>query len=250
LRPDAEHAPGLAGRDQRRLGQQEQQPHRPQHRHRCRRRGAARSRHRQWLRHGPSPYGGPRLTLGTTHGEAARLPTGRLRRLRPGNSLAPPRPGCETAGMLDVRQLAESDLPAARRLSGTAFGWRPSADAPPPAAAAPNTRVRWGAFDEHGALVAQAVDLVHEQWWGGRILAASGVASVAVAPEHRGRGASRAVMSTLLHHARDRGAAVAALFCTSSAVYRSLGFEVCGVLRTVTLPTAVLDRRSVPSSVR
>ncbi|MBV9292328.1 MAG: GNAT family N-acetyltransferase, partial [Frankiales bacterium] len=152
--------------------------------------------------------------------------------------------------MLDVRQLADADLSAARKLSATAFGWRPSSDAPPPVAASPDARIRWGAFDESGTLVAQAVDLVHEQWWGGRVLAASGVASVAVAPEHRGRGASRAVMSTLLHSARDRGAAVAALFCTSSAVYRSLGFEVCGALRTVTLPTAVLDRRAAPSTVR
>jgi predicted acetyltransferase len=44
----------------------------------------------------------------------------------------------------------------------------------------------------------------------------------------------------LLRGARERGAAVAALYCTSTDVYRSLGFEACGVLRRVHIPTGLL----------
>jgi predicted acetyltransferase len=50
-----------------------------------------------------------------------------------------------------------------------------------------------------------------------------------------------------LHGARERGAAVAGLFATSVAVYRSFGFEVGAYLRTADLPTAVLKREVVPS---
>jgi predicted acetyltransferase len=55
------------------------------------------------------------------------------------------------------------------------------------------------------------------------------------------------VLTAALHGARERGAAVAALFCTSTAVYRALGFEVGGALRTVDIPTAALGRTGVES---
>lgn len=146
--------------------------------------------------------------------------------------------------MLTTRPLTADDLEAAGELSRLAFGARrprrdPQPDAPPRERLDDGVN-RWGAFDDDGRLVATARDLEHEQWWGGRVVPACGVAGVAVQPEDRGRGAGRALMTTLLHGARDRGAVVAALFCTSTAVYRSLGFEACGVLRRVHLPTALL----------
>lgn len=148
--------------------------------------------------------------------------------------------------MLTVRTLTDADARAAWEMGRRAFGSDPDpANRPRPVADV----VRWGGFDRDGRLVAKAADCLHGQWWGGRILPASGVASVAVAPEWRGRGAARGVLTALLHGARERGAAVAALFCTSSAVYRSLGFEAAGTLRAVDLPTSRLYRRPPPPGV-
>ena len=141
--------------------------------------------------------------------------------------------------MVDVRVLAEDDLDASWHLGRLAFGYGTST--PPAHDVRPDDPfTRWGAFDESGTLVGKVMDLHHEQWWGGRVVPASGIAGVAVLPEHRGRGVTRATLTTALQAARERGADVATLFCTSSAVYRALGFEVGGVMRTVNLPTAEL----------
>ena len=143
---------------------------------------------------------------------------------------------------IDVRLLTDDDDPAARRLGELAFGYR---DPDPRPVQAEGRWSKWGGFDE-GRLVAGVTDLHHEQWWGGRVVRASGIASVAVEPEQRGRGVTRAVLTAALHGARERGAAVANLFCTSSAVYRALGFEVASLMPTVSLPTDALSRTAVP----
>ena len=149
--------------------------------------------------------------------------------------------------MLDVRRLTDADGDASRRLGGLAFGYLEPEPGPVRPSRPDDPWSTWGSFDSTGRLVAQVTDLHHEQWWGGRVLPASGIASVAVEPEHRGRGATRALLTAALQGARDRGAVVATLFCTSTAVYRALGFEVGGALRTVDLPTAALARADAGS---
>jgi len=112
---------------------------------------------------------------------------------------------------VDVRPLdTEDELRAAWHLSRHAFAG--TATEPPPAALTPSpTATRWGAFDERGRLLGKAVDLHDERWWGGRIVSAADVNGVAVAPEARGQGVARALMTALLAGARQRGAAVSAL---------------------------------------
>ena len=105
----------------------------------------------------------------------------------------------------------------------------------------PPGRSSWGAF-ENGELVAKATDIHHEQWWDGAIIPAADIAGVAVLPERRGRGLARTLLRHVLSAARDRGAAVSNLYCTSAAVYRSLGYEVTGALRTMDLPALALNR--------
>lgn len=151
--------------------------------------------------------------------------------------------------MIAVRTLTADDRPAAWRLGRVTFGSAHRPLPPPPSAEEDSAATRWGAFDGTGRLVAKATDLHHEQWWGGRLLPASGIAGVAVEPELRGRGIARSVLQALLAGARERGAVVANLFCTSTAVYHALGFEVGGSLRTVDLPTAVLPRRTNTAGV-
>ncbi|MET8259299.1 GNAT family N-acetyltransferase [Micromonospora sp. NPDC005205] len=139
-----------------------------------------------------------------------------------------------------VRELTADDLDAAWELGRFAFGSDPQRPAPAPAPVPGLTR--WGAFDDSGRLVGKAVDLHHDQWWSGRAVSAADVAGVAVAPEARGHGVARALLSALLRGARDRQAAISALYPTVAAPYRACGWEAAGVLRTVDLATAALPR--------
>jgi predicted acetyltransferase len=139
-----------------------------------------------------------------------------------------------------VRPLTDDELPAAWALGRLAFG---GPDEPPPSALREvDGVVRFGAFDDAGRLVGKLTELPHEHWWGGRRVVSAGVSGVAVRPESRGGGVARAMLGALLEHARDRGAAVSALYPTVSDVYRSAGWEVAGVLGAVELDTAGLPR--------
>ncbi len=141
---------------------------------------------------------------------------------------------------VEVRELTVDDVPAAWELGRLAFGYPP--DTPPPASATLPGRTGYGAFDGDGRLVGRAIDLHHEQWWYGRRVVAADVAGVAVLPEARGRGVSRSLLRELLRGARERGAAISALYPTVAAPYRSCGWEVGGTMRTVDLSTAALPR--------
>ncbi|WP_239313899.1 GNAT family N-acetyltransferase [Plantactinospora mayteni] len=139
-----------------------------------------------------------------------------------------------------IRQLEPDDLAAADELGRLAFGSAPST-APPPREPRPG-HTGYGAFDPDGRLVGKAVDLHHEQWWAGRRVPAADVAGVAVLPEARGRGVALALLRELLAGARDRGAAISALYPTVTGPYRRAGWEVAGALRAVDLPTVALPR--------
>jgi predicted acetyltransferase len=138
----------------------------------------------------------------------------------------------------DVRMLQEDDAEAAWKLGSLAFGYH--AQPMPEKFGATPGRVTWGVFDESGRLVAKAVDRAQGQWFGGRLVPASGVAGVAVVPELRRAGLGRIVLTRLLAEARDRGGAISALFPTTPFPYRRLGWEEVGALTYYTLPTAGL----------
>ncbi|MGC5291028.1 GNAT family N-acetyltransferase [Micromonospora sp. DT231] len=139
-----------------------------------------------------------------------------------------------------VRELSTDDLDAAWELGRIAFGSTAERHASTTVVVPGMTR--YGAFDDSGRLVGKAVDLHHDQWWSGRAVPAADVAGVAVAPEARGRGVGRALLTALLRDAHERGAAVSALYPTVAAPYRACGWEATGVLRTVDLATAALPR--------
>jgi predicted acetyltransferase len=147
----------------------------------------------------------------------------------------------------DVRLLTPGDQAAAWRLGSVAFGYH---DRSMPVEWASDTpgRNTWGVFDEAGALVAKAVDREQSHWFGGRIVPASGVAGVAVAPELRGTGLARLVLSHLLATARERGAVISTLFATTATPYRRLGWEEVGALTWRIMTTSALAGvRQAPS---
>ena len=149
---------------------------------------------------------------------------------------------------MDIRELGPADDPGALLdLSVRAFGPIARAD-----------RTRWeenaeaaigagqylGVFDG-GQLLAAARYHDMVQWWHGQPVPMAGVASVAVAPEERGRGTGRALMRTLLGLIGDRGYHISALYPATLALYRSLGWEIAGGLSQVRIPARSL-RSLVP----
>jgi predicted acetyltransferase len=66
------------------------------------------------------------------------------------------------------------------------------------------------------------------QWWNGRAVPMAGVAGVMVAPEERGRGVGRALVSALLEVIAARGYPLSVLFPSTLPIYRSLGWEIAG----------------------
>jgi len=66
------------------------------------------------------------------------------------------------------------------------------------------------------------------QWFGGRSVPCGGYAAVAIAPEYRQRGAAKHMLMHTLQELRHQNVPLAALYPTSQAVYRAVGFEQAG----------------------
>jgi len=73
-------------------------------------------------------------------------------------------------------------------------------------------------------------------WFGGRSIRCAGVAAVGVAPEFRRQGASRGLLRRMLEEQRAAGVPLAALYASSQAVYRAVGFEQAGSWNRYELP--------------
>lgn len=144
--------------------------------------------------------------------------------------------------MLETRPLTADDVTASKELGHEAFGNpRPAGDRAAGDFPAPGTTT-WGTFDD-GHLVAKATARHDASYWHGHQLATCGIAGVAVAAEHRGRGLLRGVLAeALAEHAQT----VSTLFPTAPGIYRSLGYEVVGSLDHVDLPTAALASVRAP----
>jgi predicted acetyltransferase len=122
--------------------------------------------------------------------------------------------------MLDIRPPAETDREAIALLSGLAFN-------SPARPERVSLAGRLCAYD--GArLTASAQSIDFDQWFGGARVACAGIAAVVVQPEDRGRGTAGALVAALLRRGRDEGRLVSALYPTTAALYRKLGYEFAG----------------------
>ncbi|MGZ4432415.1 MAG: GNAT family N-acetyltransferase [Trebonia sp.] len=100
-------------------------------------------------------------------------------------------------------------------------------------------RAYLAAFDGHRlAAAARFHDLT--QWWLGCGVPAAGVASVAVAPEDRGKGVGRALMTALLDQIAVAGYPLSVLYPATVPLYRSLGWEIAGLCYEARLPARSL----------
>jgi predicted acetyltransferase len=102
-----------------------------------------------------------------------------------------------------------------------------------------------GAFDG-GRLVGSALYLDMRQWWHGRAVPMAGVAGVKVAPEYRGRGVGRAMMTALAELVAERGYPLSALYPATMTIYRSLGWEIAGHRHEAVLPARSLFTLAKP----
>ncbi|HVB44338.1 MAG TPA: GNAT family N-acetyltransferase [Streptosporangiaceae bacterium] len=74
------------------------------------------------------------------------------------------------------------------------------------------------------------------QWWHGRALPSAAIAGVKVAPEARGRGVGRALITALLGAMTERGYPLSVLYPTTMPLYRSVGWELAGGLYRAEIP--------------
>ncbi len=84
------------------------------------------------------------------------------------------------------------------------------------------------------------------QYWLGSPVRCAGVASVKVAPEYRGLGIGRLLMTELLGLIAGRGYPLSALFPATVPIYRSLGWELAGAKHEFTVPARSLRELQPP----
>ena len=100
--------------------------------------------------------------------------------------------------------------------------------------------------------------MIHDmrQWWLGTAVPCAGIASVKVAPEYRGGGIGRRLMTALLDTVAERGYPLSALYPATMPIYRSLGWELAGGRYAATVPARSLrtlvgpDSAAIPSGAR
>ena len=126
--------------------------------------------------------------------------------------------------MIVVEDLHGGDEELALRLGQQAFGGTDPYD---PERPGPGDRRHVAAYLD-GNLVGQVRRLAFGQWFGGRRLACAGISGVTVAPQARGRSLARMMLTESIERAAADGEVIAALFPTTAALYRSVGFEVAG----------------------
>jgi predicted acetyltransferase len=148
--------------------------------------------------------------------------------------------------MIEVRELGPADVDAAWRQNRTAFGSPDSGGDWFRSRAAQGLFI--GAYD--GAELVGVTGLhPYRQWYAGRDLPMTGLASVSVAPHARGRGVAKALLAESIVRAKESGAAVSVLFPSSPPVYRSMGWEIAGVSAGAELPTGLLAAVREPASL-
>jgi len=96
---------------------------------------------------------------------------------------------------------------------------------------------------EGDVIVGRAFNLPLEGFFGGRQLGIGGIASVAVAPEYRGRGVASALLHQLHTQSDVRGDAITMLYAFRHRFYERLGYAL-----TSSRKRLAIDTRSIPTA--
>ena len=144
----------------------------------------------------------------------------------------------------ETRPLTADDAEQSHALGVEAFGAYPAGQTAPPPGTTPGKH-DWGTFVD-GHLAARVTARSYGSWWHGVEVPTSGIASVAVSPEHRGGGLLTDLMRAALAEARERGEVLSTLYPTAPGIYRKFGYELVGSYDLVSVPT--LSLRGVTTS--
>lgn len=101
-----------------------------------------------------------------------------------------------------------------------------------------------------GRVVGGLVSFAMGHFVGRRSVPTGGVASVAIAPEHRLRGAATFLMRAYIEELAAMGTPLSTLTPASQALYRKAGYDLAGVCVTYQLPAHALDVRRKDLTVR
>ena len=135
-----------------------------------------------------------------------------------------------------IRYLKQNDVAAHDRLSAQAFVYPCEID--DPASVLPCEKVL-GAFDDDGETLFADFELYERTCrYDGGVLTCAAVGGVAAKPEHRGKGAVKALFDHLL---REENYDVSILYPFSEAYYRRFGYERVGAALCAAVPFAELS---------
>lgn len=135
-----------------------------------------------------------------------------------------------------VRYLTQNDVVEHDKIAAQAFV--SACDIHDPNSVLPCDKML-GAFDDDGKTLFADLE-IHEKKcnYDGALLTCAGIGGVAAKPEHRGKGAVKALFDRLF---RERGHDIAVLYPFAEGYYRKLGFERVGLSVCATVPFAALS---------
>jgi predicted acetyltransferase len=153
---------------------------------------------------------------------------------------------------MEIRPLDLADIDAVFDIRSRSFRPMAESDIPGWKAMVEQDVAQFVAVYEGRRLLAVARYHRFMQYWLGREVPMAGVAGVAVAPEERGRGIGRMMMSAMLEKIASDGYPLSALYPVTTPLYRGLGWERAGPqpavhilaesLRTIEAPQVKLRR--------
>lgn len=146
-----------------------------------------------------------------------------------------------------IRPQTTADAQAALTLAFEAFGDLP------PGAPAPNDAqpfVHRYVAEVDAQVVGRISRRPYDSWFGGTLVSTCGIAGVAVAAEHRGRGLAGRMVTHVLREAEAAGDVISTLFPTAPGIYRGLGYEVVAEQLCLRIPTSHLAVRGECDTAR
>ena len=147
---------------------------------------------------------------------------------------------------MEIRSLDLADLDAIIDVRFRSFGQIPRTGIPGWKAIAEQDARQFVTAYEGRRVLAVARYHRFEQYWLGRSVPMAGVAGVAVAPEERGRGLGKVLMTAMLEKVSADGFPLSALYPVTTPLYRGLGWEVAGAQPRVRIPTESLRTIEAP----
>lgn len=134
--------------------------------------------------------------------------------------------GTAPAIPVHLRHTNEADLDAVARMMSLAFG-----------APVDGCREWINPLREHnrvlapesGPPVANVLTIPMGQYFGGKSVPMTGIAGVAVSPEHRGGGLAQQLMREVLTELHASGISLSTLYASTQSLYRKVGYEQAGL---------------------